>query len=131
MGRARYEASNPGMKAIRLSPELSKAAMQAGTDVVLVALTLSPESRPGEKGAGDGTSYREHFEVSPIVVDIGRGPRQSARVENDADYAAQVEFGIGPGWKGDRPQGGNPGRPQRVLGRAGAAVGEYKGGPPG
>jgi hypothetical protein len=130
MARARYEPSNPGMKAIRMSADLSKAAMAAGTDVVLVALTLSPDAKPGEKGASDGTSYREHFEVSPIVVDIGRGPRQSARVENDADYAAQVEFGTGPGWKGDRVQGGNPGRPHRVLGRAGQQVGEYKGGPP-
>lgn len=126
----RYEIDNKGMARLLMDDGVQKAALAAAADVVLVALKLAPEAAPGEKGASDGTTYRQHFSVEPTVVSLKRwGPRRSARVVNDASYAAAVEFGTGRGWRGSRKQGGNPGRPQRPLGRAGAVVGDYKNGP--
>ena len=127
--RARYVPNHRSFGEFMLSAQVLDVAMKAGHDVVLAALQQVNDSDPSDKGSGDGTHYRDHFEVTPDVVTIDGNPRAAATVINDSDYAAQVEYGIGPGWKGSRVQGGTPGVPQRPLGTAGAKVGKYLGGP--
>lgn len=125
---ARFVPNHKGMRAQMMSDDTQDVADKAARDVIFAALPISPESDPTEKGASDGTSYKQHFSVRQIVVTINGNPRRAAAAVNDSKYAAQVEFGTGPGWKGERRQGGTPGTPSRVLGRAGATVGQYRGG---
>jgi hypothetical protein len=134
--RVRYEPNHSGMRRHMLGDDTRSAAVAAARDIVPLAQAFSPESDPAEKGAGDGTSYEDHFFVDEtLVVTIQDGPysnpRAAAAVGNDAAYAAQVEFGEGtrPG-DARRPQGGAHGTPARPLGRAGAFFGGYRGGAP-
>lgn len=130
-GNNRYESNPIEFGKLMVSKQIEDVAIQAARDIERKAIEFAPTSSPEQKGAGDGTRYVDHFEVHPDVVSLNGEPRASAVVINDSDYAPQVEFGIGPGWKGERVQGGNPGTPSRPMGRAGEAVGEYHGGPDG
>lgn len=131
-----YVADNSGMRKHMLSGDVSDAAVGAARDIIPIAQAFAPESDPAEKGAGDGTHYEDHFSVDKVVVTIQDGtfsnPRRAARVVNDAEYAAQVEFGTRPASFGQRKQGGSHGTPARPLGRAGAFFpgGKYRGGNP-
>lgn len=63
------------------------------------------------------------------AIRIGAFSRLSEQVVNDHPAAAAIEFGSGrgrPGSSGDRHQGGYS-YPQRILGEAGARVGDLKG----
>lgn len=136
----RYKENHDSFGKLMVSEQILKVAREAGENVVIEATALAPTSSAAEKGAGDGSHYKDHFNIAPKVVFIKGNPRAAVEVVNDANYAAQVEFGTGPGYYREgpdgemtagRPQGGDPGNPQRVLGRAGAKVGKYLGGPPG
>ena len=124
--RARYVANNSDFRKHMMSGVISEMSVEAAKDVIPIAVAFSPESDPSEKGSGDGTRYQDHFFVDTTVVVIQDGdfsnPRQAARVVNDSQYAAQVEFNEGQRPQGvRRKQGGTHGTtPNRPLGRAGA-----------
>ncbi|HEX5511614.1 MAG TPA: hypothetical protein VFX41_07840 [Actinomycetales bacterium] len=114
-----------GMGAQMMSDETDDLAAWAARQAVMAALTLAPRS-----GDGRGDTYVDHFSVDHTVEVIDRKPRRSARVVNDAEHAAAVEFGSGERndamtGPNDRPQGGWN-NPNRVLARAGSMVGEMR-----
>lgn len=136
LGRVVYVANNSDMRKHMLSDDVADPARRVGAEIMASAKATAPVSDPEDKGAGDGTDYKDHFSLEETVVTIVdngfANPRRAVNVVNDADYAAQVEFGVRPTPFGHRTQGGSHGTPSRTLGRAGAAhtAGNYKGGDP-
>lgn len=123
IGRVWYEEDHESFGRMMMSEQTAKVSRQAAHDVEALAKSFSPVS------SGDGDHYVEHFEVVDNLPEIiGGNPRMSAMVVNDSDHGAAVEFG---NTGQPRPQGGSAGPAYRPLGRAGAVVGEYQGGPPG
>lgn len=121
---ARYVRDNKGFAAFAMSDGVGDFAEHVAEDIVAVAIGNSPASG-AEKGSSDGTRFKDHFSIHRTVVAIKGKPRQAARIDNDAEYAAQVEFGFGPN---ARPQGGSHGEATRPLGRAAALFGDWRGG---
>lgn len=121
-----YVPNHVDFAKIMMSDDVQEAAIEAGTDLVFLALTFAPTSDPARKGSSSGPSYRESFEVRPHVVVLSGGPRRSVLVANTSAYAAQVEWGDLE--HRGRPQGGSHGIPHRPLGRAAAALGATVGG---
>lgn len=137
--RTRYVADNSDFRKHMMSDVVQDPATEVAKELIPIAQAFAPESDPDEKGSGDGTRYQDHFFVDEtviVIVDQGHAnPRRAARVVNDSDYAAQVEYseGVREGGK-RRPQGGTHGGriPARPLGRAGAfySPDAYRGGAP-
>jgi hypothetical protein len=142
MARAmRYVADKPGQKTpnrespdlmpfgiFAVSPRIQKLTIRIAKDVKAVAKAISPESdEPVDK-----PKYRDSFIVVPgKPLKIKGLLRATALVGNTAPHSAAIEFGSGEGSVGDsagegRPQGGSN-QPYRVLGRAGATIGEFRG----
>lgn len=121
MAHIRYVPNHREFGQLMLSDQIADLARTAAEDVVTVAKGISPVS-----GDDDDDRYIDHFRVESTTVTINGSPRAAADALNDSEYAARVEFGGGEG----RPQGGSHGPPQRILGRAGAIVADYRGGPP-
>lgn len=123
-----------GLGGFMMDPrKTGKVAMQAARTVARRAKMLVERDSADGGGrlrdaggrfqAGDGKSLADSFEVHQTVVRLKDGensnPRLSAIVVNQARHAARWEFGISSkGHKGAH----------RSLRRAGASVGELRGG---
>lgn len=117
----RYKHDAAGVTAFMNGPELGEAVTEASQDVVAVARSMSSTL------AGNWD-----VEVGPPVLIEGLS-RLTRNVTNDHEAAAAIEFGSGVRNRGAtganvRPQGGYS-DPQRILGTAGARVGDYQGEP--
>lgn len=110
-----FEPDRGGINGFMHSDQLRDAVRQAAEDVVAYA---RPES----------STLAPHWRVErgPDVI-IGVYSRLTEVVVNEDDAAAAIEFGSGAGRTGGDPrrQGGSS-RPQRILGRAGAKVGDLR-----
>ncbi len=111
----RFEPDRVGLNAFMHSSELDDAVKEAADDVIHYAR--------GNSSKLDAAGWQN---VRGPNVRIRKYTRLSRRVENNDRAAASIEFGSGKSAEG-RPQGGKSG-PKRILGRAGARVGDYKGG---
>lgn len=114
-----YEPNHKDFNAFAHSDQLRDAVRKAADDVVAYAV---PESKTL---APDWQVNRG----SDLV--IGAFSRLTEEVVNENDVAAAIEFGTGfgrPGQTGYRPQGGYS-FPHRILGKAGAKVGDMRGEP--
>jgi hypothetical protein len=142
MARAlRYVQDKPGQKTpnresphlqpfgmFAVSPRIQALTIRIAKDVKAVAKSISPD---GEEETGK-PKYKDQFIVVPgKPLKIKGLSRATALVGNTDPKAAAIEFGSGDGSVGDsagegRPQGGSN-QPFRVLGRAGAMIGEFRG----
>ena len=111
--------------AFAVSPRIQKLTLRIAKDVKAVAKAISPEGP--ERGPDSGPAYKDSFIVVPgKPLKIDGLERATALVGNTASHAPAIEFGSGEGSTDaeERPQhGGN--LPFRVLGRAGATIGEF------
>lgn len=136
-----YKADRPGQKTpnkesphlqpfgmFAVSPRIQALTIRIAKDVKAVAKAISPEGDERE----EGVAYKDSFIVVPgKPLKIKGLSRATALVGNTAPHSAAIEFGSGDGSVGDsagegRPQGGSN-QPFRVLGRAGATIGEFRG----
>lgn len=109
-----FDPDHKGINGFLHSNQLRDAVTKAAEDVVGYA---KPES---STLAPDWKVQRGHDMI------IGEYSRLTEQVVNDNEAAAAIEFGSGagrPGQTGIRPQGGYS-HPQRILGKAGARVGD-------
>lgn len=135
--RARYKQDQPGRRApypgspylpfgaFAVSERVQGLVLKVASDIAVFAKAISPE---GEDREGK-PRYSESFVVTPgKPVRVDGLQRSSALVGNTAPHATAIEFGSGEGSTDgeDRPQGGGN-LPFRVLGRAGAAFGDFHG----
>lgn len=121
MYRVRYKPHNgagptrdnpyPGMAAFLLSDQARDPAVAAAKDIAAIARGTAPRSK------GPGPHMADQFKVNPksAPVSIGGNPRVGAEVYNEAEGAVQSEFG---GYHTTR---------HRMLGKAGGAVGQWRG----
>ena len=99
--------------------ELGDALQEAALDIIRLC-------RPQSKRLAAGWYHKR----GPNLI-IGAFSRRTEIVQNDHRAAAAIEFGSGPGAEGasgpkPRRQGGSS-APKRILGKAGAQIGDYKG----
>lgn len=101
----------PGMRAFLLSDQAREPAIAAGRDIAALAKTTSPRS------SGPGPHMADQFKVNEksAPVKIGGNPRVGVEVYNEDRAAAPNEFG------------GKYNKRHRMLGRAGAKIGEWRG----
>ena len=115
---ARYEPDHEGIRAFLHGEELRAAVLEGCADVIKHA--------EGHSQKLDAAGWKTEHGPS---VRIGKYTRLTEEVVNESDVAAAIEFGTGmgrPGQTGERPQGGYS-FPHRILGKAGAAVGQHHG----
>lgn len=98
-----------------VSDQARDPAVKAAGDIAELAAKASPRSKATHK---DGTphmadDFHVNSETAPVVV--GGNPRVGAEVFNPNRAAAPNEFG------------GPKNRRHRMLGKAGAAIGEFRG----
>lgn len=109
-----------------MSPRMQGLVLRVTRDVKAFAEGISPTSDT----EGEGPRYKDSFVVAPgRPLKIDGLNRVTALLGNTAPHAPAVEFGSGESSVGDtsgesRPQGGYN-KPQRVLGRAGRAFGDF------
>lgn len=101
----------PGMKAFLLSDQAREPAVHAARDIAALARTTAPRSKQS------GTHMADQFKVNArsAPLNIAGNPRVGAEVYNEDPAAAPNEFG-----------GPNNTR-HRMLGKAGGAIGQWKG----
>lgn len=113
----RYKPDHAGIAAFLHGPELRSATRAHADDVVALA-------------KADSATLADSWAVEDGAPEvIGDYSRLTVNVVNSHRAAAAIEFGSGrgrAGSSGDRPQGGFN-HPQRVLGRAGARIGDMRG----
>lgn len=117
----RVVIDHQGIEEFLLGPELGEACREATQDIIALA-------RPASVTLA--SSWSAGLDL-PVIV--GKYIRQSWYVANDHPAAASIEFGSGIRNRGAtganiRPQGGYS-DPQRILGTAGARIGDYVGEP--
>lgn len=123
-----HDDGSGSFSAFAVSEQIREPVKLGARAVIGIARSLAP------KGGG---RYASSFEIGrerTFWFKPRSGPLQRrAQVEviNTAPYAVAIEFGSGESSEGDtageaRPQGGWN-RPYRVLGRAGARVGDFHG----
>jgi len=102
---------HPGMAAFLVSDQAREPVVAAAKDIADLAKQLAP------RGKGTGVHMADQFRVNEHTppVNIGGNPRVGAEVYNGDPAAAPNEFG---GRRNPR---------HRMLGRAGARIGEWKG----
>lgn len=112
--RVHYVANNRSFGAFIRSQQMRSATAEVAQDIARMARALSPASKDG---GDDGTHMRDQFEVeeSAGFMRVGRNTRVQVDVVNGDRAAAPNEFGTSR----------TPRR--RMLGRAGAAFGDFQG----
>lgn len=117
--RVRYVANNRSFGAFMRSDQMRDVTAEVSDDIADLAGELSPTSSRG--GTQDGLRLRDQFEVvrDAGVMKVGGNIRVMVEVVNPARSAAPNEFGT------------RRNKRHRMLGRAGAAFGDFKpeGGP--
>jgi hypothetical protein len=111
-----FDPDHAGIRGFLHSDQLRDAVRKAGEDVIDYARPESKTLAPDWK-----------VERGPDTM-IGAYSRLTEQVVNENPAAAAFEFGSGygrPGQSGTRPQGGAS-FPKRILGRAGAKVGDHR-----
>lgn len=127
--RRGYHPDHESMARFLMDPsKVGKNALEAAADVVVKARLNVQRALAADRDedlndvVSDGKRLEDSFDVESNVVVINDGsfsnPRRAARVVNDKRYAARHEFGSSPGHK----------NAHRSLRKAGAAVGELRGG---
>lgn len=118
-----YEPSEAGWAKIQLSPQILAACVAEAERGKVFAQGISPRSTDEERSQFadrfDDPSiltrkaYADSFDVQPGITNDFREPRVAARLVNEADHAAAVEFGnrVTP-------------KAHRVLGRTAAYLGD-------
>lgn len=114
------------MSAFVKSAQIRHPCLQAAGDVIRIAQGLAPKGS-GEYAAAFGVGPTKEFWFKPAGEPLQL--RAVAEVTNSSDKAPAIEWGSGAANDGspgttDRPQGGSN-KPFRVLGRAGAKVGDF------
>lgn len=113
--RAVYKPNHRSFGAFMLSERMRDATADVAKSVAELARSLAP------RGEGDAAHMADMFEVDREAgtMKVGGNRRVAVRVKNDSEHAAVNEFG------------GKRNKRSRMLGRAGAAYGDYKpeGGP--
>jgi hypothetical protein len=114
------------MSAFVKSAQARHPALQAAGDVIRIAKGLAPKGSGNYAGSfGIGPAKEFWFKPHGEPLQL----RAVAEVTNSAESAPAIEWGSGLSNDGaspetTRPQGGSN-KPFRVLGRAGARVGDY------
>lgn len=113
--RAKFKPDYKAFDRFATSDQMLEPLYQAAQDVRKIAAATSPRS------AGPGPHYADEYKVDsrPSVLRIGRFRRRIVTVVNESRKAAPNEF------DNKRSKGGH------YLGKAGAAVGDYRGVMPG
>ncbi len=111
--RRGYHPDNASFGRFMMSPLVFRWALEGAYAVQAIA------ARTTNRGRGPGPHLADSYIVTPIpdgvVLGRERNRRGAAQVENHLGHAAAHEFG------------NSQGRGYRVLGTAGAAVGEFRG----
>lgn len=117
--RVKYVPNHPSFGAFLRSDQVADPAAEVAEDIAALAKAFSPESSRG--GDQEGRRMKDRFEVERNVglIKVAGNLRRFAIVSNNARSAAPNEFGT------------RKNRRHRMLGRAGAAFGDFKpeGGP--
>lgn len=112
--RTKYVPNHPSFGAFLKSDQVHDPAVEVAEDIAALAKEFSPES--GRGGEQEGRRMRDRFIVERSVglIKVAGNLRRFAIVSNDARSAAPNEFGT------------RRNKRQRMLGRAGAAFGDFK-----
>ncbi len=117
--RVWYKPNHRSFGAFMKSDQMRDVTEEVAQDIAALARELSPQSTRG--GIQDGFRMRDQFKVerNAGLLKVGGNLRVRVIVSNDARSAAPNEFGT------------RNNKRQRMLGRAGAAFGDFKpdGGP--
>lgn len=113
--RAKFKPDYKAFDRFATSDQMLEPLYKAAHDIRAIAEGISPRS------AGPGPHYADEYKVDtrPNNLRIGRFRRRIVTVVNESPKAAPNEF------DNKRSKGGH------YLGRAGAAVGDYRGVKPG
>jgi hypothetical protein len=116
--KVRYVPDNESFGEFMLSKQVSDPVERASHDVRLIARDLTPF----DSTDNDGPHMRDMFVVQRAAPWVSKKgiPRVSYRVWNTHRAAAAIEFGFSRARKGINRKG------RRMLGRAGARVGEMR-----
>jgi len=122
----RHSDGSAPMSSFVISNQIRRPCVEAAYAVIGIAQGLAPKGS-GAYAALFGIGKRERFMFKPAGEPLQ--PRAVAEVINTDDKAPAIEWGSGQANDGaspdtDRPQGGSN-QPFRVLGRAGARVGDF------
>lgn len=117
--RSGFKPDHKSMGVFILSDQARQPAVQAAHDVVPIARALQdaadgPSTKRREGAERMAGNYKVNENTTPVIV--GGNPRVGAEVYNDKRYAAAREFG-------HNREGGT-----HALRRAGAQIGELRGG---
>lgn len=119
--RVRYVPNHRSFGAFIKSDQMRDPTAEVAEDIALLAREFSPVSQRG--GNQDGVRMRDRFRVIKQAgfIKVNRNVRVLVEIVNDARSAAPNEFGT------------KKNKRHRMLGRAGAAFGDFKpeGGPGG
>jgi hypothetical protein len=117
----KYVPNHRSFGAFIKSDQVRDPTAEVAEDIALLAREFSPVSQRG--GKQDGVRMRDRFRVikNAGFLKVGRNVRAMVEIVNDARSAAPNEFGT------------RKNKRHRMLGRAGAAFGDFKpeGGPGG
>jgi hypothetical protein len=116
---AKYVPNNRSFGAFIKSDQVRDPTAEVAEDIALLAKEYSPQSKRG--GEQEGRRMRDKFKVvkNAGFMKVAGNIRVMVTIENDARSAAPNEFGT------------RKNKRYRMLGRAGAAFGDFKpeGGP--
>lgn len=119
--RVRYVPNHRSFGAFIKSDQMRDPTAEVAQDIALLAREFSPVSKRG--GKQEGVRMRDQFRVIKEAgfIKVNRNIRVLVEIVNDARSAAPNEFGT------------RRNKRHRMLGRAGAAFGDFKpeGGPGG
>lgn len=112
--RVRYVPNHPSFGAFMKSDQIRDPTAEVAQAIARLARTFSPESSRG--GQQEGRRMKDQFVVvkNAGLMKVGGNLRVMVLVENNARSAAPNEFGT--------PKN----KRYRMLGRAGAAYGDFK-----
>lgn len=110
----KYVENRRSFGAFMRSDQMRDVTVEVARDIAALAKELSPESRRG--GDQSGVRMRDQFEVERDagLMRVGGNLRVMVIVSNNARSAAPNEFGT------------SRNKRHRMLGRAGAAFGDFK-----
>lgn len=122
--RATYKENHESFGAFILSEQMRDVTTEVARDIARLAGQLAPRRKGG---TSDGVPMADQFRVNREAgtFRIDRYTRVKVEVFNSARSAAVNEFGVRdstPGEDGDTTRN----RRHRMLGRAGAAFGDFK-----
>ena len=115
----KYVPNHRSFGAFMRSDQMRDVTVEVAEDIRALAKEFSPQSTRG--GTQEGLRMRDRFEIirNAGLLKVGGNLRVLVEIENDARSAAPNEFGT------------RRNKRHRMLGRAGAAFGDFKpeGGP--